>query len=101
MRKYPYSLKCVIGIDYIQPSSPLALVGMILGACSDLGPSAVGTAIEKKIKGSFEVSLGLFSKMRYPGEHRSGGHMVITHQMLASTLRIFCVVSLPRTDRKW
>ena len=38
--------KCVIGIEYIQPSSSLALARMILRACVEIGPSAVDSAIE-------------------------------------------------------
>ena len=35
------------------------------------------------------------------GEPKSGGHVTITHQMLASIIQVFCVIILFRTDKRW
>ena len=67
--------KCVIGSDYIQQSTLLVLIRMILGACFDLGRSVIDTAIKATIRSFFlcltflkeegrgleETSLGCFS----------------------------------------
>ena len=34
-----------------------------------------------------------------PGEPKSGGHVTITHQTLASTFPAFCSLSLSRSDK--
>ena len=38
-------------------------------------------------------------RLYIPGEPKSGGHLTITHQMLASTFRAFRVRSLLRSDK--
>ena len=36
-----------------------------------------------------------------PGEPESGGHVTITHQILASIVRVFWVINLPQSDKRW
>ena len=35
----------------------------------------------------------------YLGELNSSGHVTITHHILASAIRVFCVIILPRSDK--
>ena len=32
---------------------------------------------------------------------KSGGHATITHQMLPSIIQVYCVIILPRSDKRW
>ena len=35
-----------------------------------------------------------------PGELKGGGHVTITHWTLASIIRVFCIMILPRSDTR-
>ena len=35
------------------------------------------------------------------GEPKSGGHLTITHQMLASIILVLYAIILPRSDKTW
>ena len=43
------------------------------------------------------LALSFWHRHTYPSEPKSGGHMTITHQMLASIFQVFCVTILPRS----
>ena len=38
--------------------------------------------------------------IKHPCEPKRGGHVIITHQMLASVIRVFHVIILPRSDKR-
>ena len=41
------------------------------------------------------------TKYGFSGEPKSGRHVTITHQILASVDRVLCIKILPRSDEKW
>ena len=46
------------------------------------------------------VIMGTRAGGHSPGEPKSGGHVTIIHQVLASIIQVFWVIVLPRSDKK-